>query len=71
MLYENMHIDMQHLHQVFFAFAITHLLSNAQTDRKLTTITLSLEEILKTRVHSSEATDLRVHALPTSHLLST
>ena len=25
---ENMHIDMQHLHQVFFSVAITHLLSN-------------------------------------------
>ena len=28
MQYENMHIDMQHLHQVFFSVAITHLLSN-------------------------------------------
>ena len=84
-----MHIDMQHLHQVFISVAITHSLSNYlglewrmaerratnkldsvlqyilksgvssqmlfhRIDRKLTTITLSLEDIPKTTVHSSE-----------------
>ena len=30
--YENMHTDTQHLHQVFFSVAITHLLSKLSND---------------------------------------